>query len=147
MRAPILGAFAIVLLATNAPAQTVEFRGGLCITSATAACNAIGWAVGDCLTMRIRPPNLGSNDNKTRIGLIGSGVALNYTRDGSLSHNAFLPVDGAHLGVFAFDFPAEMKMRSSVAPPNYIRMQGSIKRWDDTDGCDIDFRAAGAKKP
>ncbi|MGQ0485200.1 MAG: hypothetical protein ACT4SY_07615 [Hyphomicrobiales bacterium] len=143
----------LALVATNAMAARVEFRGSFCLTSTTAACTPEGWVAGDCPAFRYNPPNLGTNGPSTRVSIIGEYYAENYTLlSGNLIGTAYKTVNGTLVWSSGATFTSQMRITSQLPAPltatsKYVSITGNIKNFDWLPGCDIGFRAAGTRRP
>lgn len=143
----------LALFASDALAATVDFRGGFCLTSITTGCIAEGWKVGDCLSSRYTPPNLGTNGSSTRLSIIGDYYAENYTLpSGSLIGTTYKTVNGTLVWSSGATFTSQMRITAQRPAPltatsNYASITGNIKDFDSLPGCNIGFRASGTRKP
>lgn len=152
MKTIALAGFALGLMSIQAAAQTVEFRGGFCITNVTAQCAADGVEVGDCLLLRYSPPNLGTNGVKTEFTVLSQTFGDNYSlASGSLLGNTFKAVDLTHAGRTGSKSTSTMRITSqaptlSATSPN-VRLSGNITDYAGTAGCTVAFSAAAAKRP
>src|SRR6266540_136775 len=147
----LLGLTIALMTPKGAMADVIEFRGGFCISTVTTACDADGWNVGDCLLLRYSPPNLGTNGPGTEFSVLGQSFADNYSvPSGSLLGTTYQAVDGAHVGRIANGFNAQMRItkQSSVsATSKSVSLQGNIKDFGNTTGCDVGFQASGTNRP
>lgn len=150
----ILAAIAILgLPALPAAAQTVEFRGALCLTSATAACSTAGWNVGDCFLMRYSPPLLGTNGTGTEVTLVGQSYADNYSLDtGNLTGTTMKPVIGLHIGRTGYAFSSTMRIQNQKPSPllstsTSVNFTGNISNFADSANCTVAYRASGSLRP
>lgn len=140
------------LIATNAIAATVEFRGGMCIVSTSSLCAADGWNIGDCLLLRYSPPNLGTNGPTTEFSLLGQSSADNYSlASGSLVGTTLKAVAGKHVGRAGSSFNSTMRITSQSPVPTatsrFVNLQGNITNFNDTTGCTVGFRASATRRP
>ena len=111
MKRLLLTALSLGLIATNAVAATVEFRGGLCLLSVTSQCALEGYTIGDCFLLRYSPPNLDTNGPTTEFSLLGGTSANNYSlASGSLVGTTFKSVSGKHVGRTGSSFAATMRI-------------------------------------
>ena len=146
-------AMAASLMATGANAANVEFRGGLCLTAANAACNAAGWDSGECFQMRFAPPNIADNGPQTKLSIFGGTFSLGFElQSGSLIGTTFKQVDVTKVARGGGTFQSQMRFTSQspaapTATTNFINMIGNIGNWDDVTGCTVGFRAAVTRRP
>jgi hypothetical protein len=151
MKPLVLFGLAFALLTPKAMADIIEFRGGFCLTSVTTACTPDGWDVGDCLLLRYSPPNLGTNGLATEFSVLGQSFGDNYSlASGSLIGSTYQAVDGRHVGRIANSFTAQMRItkQSSLSETSKsVTLQGNIKDFGDTTGCDVGFQAAATNRP
>ncbi len=154
MRAHFLLIPAVMTALATGAAAAPDYIGSMCITSVSAECAAVGWAVGGCSQVRLRPGNVGSNGPSTRLSFFFDTFALNYTlASGSIVGTAYKDVVGTRIGQSASQFPAQMRFRSqkpsAVATDTaVITISGNIKEWDDPESnCAIGFDAVLQKRP
>lgn len=139
--------------AIQANAQTVEFRGSLCLTKTAAACSTDGWQVGDCFLMRYSPPKLGTNGTSTELTLVGQSYADNYSlASGSLIGSKMTPVVALHIGRTGYSFNSTMRIQGQKPNPLLssspsVSFTGSLSNFGDSANCTVDFTASGVNRP
>lgn len=142
--------FACPLVSVSQAAE-VEFRGAFCVTSITNACSLPGWVPGCHTNFRFSPRNLGDNGAKSRLSIFDGFLAQNYTMaSGSPYGNTFRDVSGVRFGRGVAQFSSQWKITNQTpAPANltaasaFVSFNGAITGFDNIDGCDITFKAAG----
>ena len=140
-------------LTTAAVAQTVEFRGAVCLTAVSATCPASGWDVGDCQLMRYSPPGLGTNGPTTEISLFGQSVSDNYTlATGSLVGTVMKPIDAYHVGRDGYKYSTTMRITKqapatllSTSPA--VTLSGNINNFSNSINCNVAFRGRATLRP
>jgi len=141
------------VIASSVSAAEVDFRGGICITSAAAACSTGSWKVGDCLDMRYRPPGLLGNGPATRLSFFTNDFAENYTLPtGTLIGTTYKTVNGTAIEEVARTFTAQMRITAQspatlTATSNFVSSTGNIQDFDAVTGCTVGFRASGTRRP
>lgn len=140
----------LCLLAVPAQAARIEFRGTFHITSANQTCIDAGSAsVGEILSLRYNPRNVGDNGPATRVSVFDRFFAENYTLpSGSLIGTVFQNVDGAGIARGLFTFPAQMRITAQQPATLQlstvsVTLTGNIKDFDAEPGCQIGFKATG----
>jgi hypothetical protein len=150
-----LVALGTIMASLSAPAVAaqVEWRGAVCVTTANTVCLADGWAVGDCMTLRFLPPNIGTNGPSTRLNFGGQFGASQYTLDsGTLVGATFKPVRETVSGRFGFQATTPMRLSSLLpatitATTSTISLVAIIQDTDGTSGCTLGVRGAATLKP
>jgi hypothetical protein len=147
----VLGTFlGLGLIATGASAAKVEFLGGVCLTQVSAACQAEGYSVGQCLWMRYNPPNIADNPPATRFTFIDFRGAENYALDsGSLIGKAYKTVTATFVYRGGGQQPAQMRITkqdpADLSDADFASLTGNIKDFDGISGCTIQFKASGVR--
>jgi hypothetical protein len=147
-----LVAFATCLSGATAQAAHVQWKGTFCITAEAGTCF---WNAG-CYPMRYHPPNLGDNGPPTNLSVFsaGQGGGLggqtdNYVlQSGNLIGSTFKAVDGSGIGRGAYTFSAKMRITKQTPKvltetTTYVTLAGSIKGFDNSSTCNVDFIAQG----
>ena|SRR5437868_1210451 len=151
MKMPVFLALALGLMASNAVAGVVEFRGGFCLLTVTTSCASASWNVGDCLLLRYSPPNLGTNGPTTEVSVLGQSFGDSYSlASGSLVGTTYKTVAGVHVGRQGYGFTSNMRItsQSSVsATSKSVTLAGNIQNFDDATGCDVGFQASATNRP
>lgn len=147
----------IFIAATQADAQTQEYRGRACVISANSHCNATGPHVGDCYLFRFLPPNALGNGDNTRLSLFDQTYALNYRQEGSAIGGTYKPMTFSAVGRSGGTFTTASRWRIPVVQPSnyaaaYVHFVVDIFRFNDYTGasesqCTVRLRAAGTKIP
>ena len=154
MKRVLLAGIALGLTVTGALAQSIEFRGAVCLTAVTSTCTTLSspWNVGDCTTLRYSPPNIGTNGASTNFNLIGSGFANSYfLASGSLVGTTLRTVAGTKITRTMSTWSPTMRISSQTPLPSSTSLsealQGDISSFDNNPGCNVSFRASATKKP
>ena len=151
MQKILLAGLALAASASMTQAAIVEFRGGACITAVTTACAADGWDIGDCMSMRYSPPNLGTNGAATELTFMNQAFGVNYgLATGTLVGTTYKPVSGVHVGRTGYTFSSSARITTQTAvsaASSSVTLIGNITNFDSTTGCTVGFRASGARKP
>ena len=149
-----LAGIALVLSATCALAQSIEFRGAMCLTAVTSTCTALTspWNIGDCTTLRYSPPNIGTNGAGTNFNILGGGFANSYyLASGSLVGTSLRAVAGIKITRTLSSWNPTMRIISQSPVPSATTLaetlQGDIASFDNNPGCNVSFRASATKKP
>lgn len=141
--------------AGHASTGRIQFWGGFCIETATAACvAATETEVGKCYEMRFSPPGLGINGTKTSITLVEMRGAIigaqNYTLlSGTLVGPTYQDVSGNGIYRYAFSFSPKARITSQT-PSNLSLAKnalivGNILDFNGVPGCDVRFRGSGPR--
>jgi len=154
MKRVLIGSLIFGVTASAAFAQSIEFRGALCLTAVTSTCTSLSspWNVGDCATMRFSPPNIGTNGVVTDLNVLGSGFANSYhLASGSLVGSTFKTVNGTKITRTLSTWAPTMRITSLSPTPSSSTLSealaGDISAFDNNPGCNVTFRAAATKKP
>lgn len=153
MKRVLFAGLALGALAASASAQTIEFRGALCLTSVTAACSTQGWNVGDCVLLRYSPPTIGTNGPGTEVSLLGQSFGDNYSlASGSLVGSTMRPVAGTHVGRTGYTFSiATMRFLTQSPTPSaaapFVSLTGNINSFNDIASCNVGFRGSATRRP
>lgn len=153
MKYVIAGALAMGLLSNAAMAQSVEFRGSLCLTAVSATCPGSGWVVGDCLLMRFSPPGLGTNGVTTEMSLMGQSFGDNYSLpSGTLVGTLFKLVDAYHIGRTGYKYAATMRITKQtpstiLATSPAVSLVGGLTNFSNSPNCTVAFRASATLRP
>ncbi len=163
----LLGALAAsgmgLFMAAEAFAQAPDhYRGRACIISTNNACNAVGYAVGDCALARYRPPNAFPGlDDTARLSLHFQNYAQNFRTDQDIRRGLFTGVDAfTAIGSAGTQIsPSRQSWRIvQNIPANYsqdwIVSLVDIFRYDDFGPgsgfeslCQVRYRITGTKFP
>jgi hypothetical protein len=154
MKKTLLAGLMLGAFVGAASAQSIEFRGALCLTAVASACTTLSspWNIGDCATMRYSPPNIGTNGAATNLNLIGGGFANSYyLASGSLVGTTFKTVAGTKITRTLSTWAPTMRITSQTPTPSATNLSevlaGDITTFDNNAGCNVTFRAAATKKP
>jgi len=100
--------------ATDAAAAN-QFRGNACIITASPACAALGWSVGNCAAARFYPPNWNGNANRTGLSLYWGYYAQNFTYpSGSMVGAVMRPLQASGIGNGMFTYSATGRIAGQV---------------------------------
>lgn len=142
------------LSATASVSQNVRYIGSFCLTSVTPGCASEGWAVGNCTTFHLKPPNIGSNGPETKMSVFFPVFALNYSlSSGTLVGTTYKTTTSTAIGLNATSFPADVRFVTQspatlTATTKFISINGNIKDFDDPlFNCDVGFRASAQQRP
>lgn len=154
MKKLLIAGLALGAFAGSAAAQSIEFRGSLCLTVVAPTCTTLSspWNVGDCSTLRYSPPNIGTNGPATEFNLLGGGFANSYhLATGSLVGTTLKTVAGTKITRTLTTWSPTMRITSQTPVPSATNLsevlQGDITAFDNNPGCNVTFRAAATKKP
>lgn len=151
MKTIALASLGLTMMISTAAAARVEFRGGLCILTASAPCTTFEeTSVGVCYQMRYAPRNLGDNGPATKVTLIEFGGAQNYTLpSGSLIGTSYQTVNGTGVYRSGFTFTSPMRITAqspaTLTTATSVTITGNIKDFDSIPGCDVKFLGAGPR--
>lgn len=144
-------ALAVILLASPAKAQQVEWRGGGYLTSPSQACIDDGYDEKNYVSVRFRPKGFGSNGSQTRLGIFHPlFFATSYAREGTFS-KSFKAVQGGGTSAGTFLYDAKLKVTQTpaklVESTEVVRLVGQIQAYGGTQGCTFDFDFNLSKRP
>lgn len=129
-------------------AQTVEWRGGGYIKVVTDACSEGEWAIADTtyVSVRYRPPRMGSNGPGARLGIFHPLFFANsYRLETGAFTRVFRQVLGGATSATTWRFENTARLRMVTQPARVvrttpaIRLTGQIQNYSDLAGCTVDY--------
>lgn len=141
---------AFLLVPGAAQAQNVEWRGFAYLSDFSTECEENGWWGRPTMNVRYRVPNLGDNNNSSRLSFFDEFYAFGFYLDASRFNRSWQDVYAGSVGSAPYEWPegTQIRVRRHIpavgrlsATTQQVRLVGEIRNFDATEGCTVTFDA------